>query len=465
MTKSLRNIEASINEVDPFIDCKLDRKKYAENLTSIIRNYPTGFVLALNNRWGDGKTFFVNRWRHLLKKEEFQTIYYNAWKDDFADNALLSIIAELTEDIEKPDEKLLETLLEKGTSLFARSLPILLKAAVKKGLGKDGFEEIAELLGDQVGGSFKKLIDEHKKQKKTISEFKEALKTFTQDAGKGKPIVFFIDELDRCKPSYAVEVLEVIKHFFDVDNIVFVLSIDKEQLANSVKGYYGSDNIDGDEYLKRFIDIEFSLPTFDAKKAVSYYLDYYDFGSFFNARTNNAASHRDRDEFERYAIRLTTSQNLNLRTIEKIFAQLRITLHVFELDTFLFPSSLLYLVFLFKEEKMLYNQIKNQKINIFDLMATHKNHLEADKLTKDSREFSFLCYTEIDLMQLYDNYLPSQIFKRTDFKFEDELSKTSMSPETFLLNIRAEHRNYRMAQISLSYLLDKIEFTNNLTII
>ena len=50
-----------------------------------------------------------------------------------------------------------------------------------------------------------------------------------------------IDELDRCRPSYAVEILEMAKHLFSVDRVVFVLSINRDQLAHSVKVLYGSD--------------------------------------------------------------------------------------------------------------------------------------------------------------------------------------------------------------------------------
>lgn len=85
-------------------------------------------------------------------------------------------------------------------------------------------------------------------------------------------MIFIIDELDRCNPYYAVKVLERIKHLFNIPNIVFVLSIDKEQLSNSIRGYYGSDLIKADEYLKRFIDIEYTLPDPDVDVFANIYL-------------------------------------------------------------------------------------------------------------------------------------------------------------------------------------------------
>ena len=68
-----------------------------------------------------------------------------------------------------------------------------------------------------------------------------------------------IDELDRCRPSYAVELLEVAKHLFSVDRIIFVLAVNRDQLAHSVRALYGSD-FDAEGYLRRFFDVDFQLP-------------------------------------------------------------------------------------------------------------------------------------------------------------------------------------------------------------
>ena len=92
-------------------------------------------------------------------------------------------------------------------------------------------------------------------RKKNIISFKNSLANFIEKSTEDKPVVFIIDELDRCRPNYAVEVLEQIKHLFSVPKIVFVLSIDKEQLGHAVRGVYGSEKLNADEYLRRFIDI------------------------------------------------------------------------------------------------------------------------------------------------------------------------------------------------------------------
>lgn len=82
---SLRTKEIKATAGDPFEYCQLGRKKYAEILTSIIETYNDGFVLGLNNKWGEGKTTFIRMWRLYLGQPDrgFKTLYFNAWEHDF----------------------------------------------------------------------------------------------------------------------------------------------------------------------------------------------------------------------------------------------------------------------------------------------------------------------------------------------------------------------------------------------
>ena len=117
---------------------------------------------------------------------------------------------------------------------------------------------------------FVKEIEAYEEQSTSIINFRRTLTDFVTERINTKPLVFFVDELDRCNPHYAVKVLERIKHLFCISNVVFVLSIDKEQLENSIRGYYGSDRIDAGEYLRRFVDVEYILPEPDVKSFINY---------------------------------------------------------------------------------------------------------------------------------------------------------------------------------------------------
>lgn len=155
-------------------------------------------------------------------------------------------------------------------------------------------------------------------------------------------MIFIIDELDRCNPHYAVKVLERIKHLFNIPNIIFVLSIDKEQLSNSIRGYYGSESINADEYLKRFIDIEYALPDPDVEKFCSYLYDYYGFEAYERPRGTREIE----ESFLAIANILFMHKNLSLRQIEKIFAHIRLSLNMYRHDQVIYADLICLLTYL-----------------------------------------------------------------------------------------------------------------------
>lgn len=463
--KTLKSTEPSVNSENPFEDCKLDREKYADNLTRIIENYPSGFVMALNNRWGDGKTFFVNRWRQKLKIKEFQVVYYNAWEDDYSENALVSIISEISEDIKEPNKELLEKVLEKGTGLFVKSMPILLKIAAKKLAGKDGYEDLAALIGEEIAKPFQNLIDDYKKQKDTVKEFRTALQDFALDSGNGKPIVFFIDELDRCKPSFAVEVLEIVKHLFSVENIVFVLSVDKEQLANSVRGYYGSDQIDGNEYLRRFIDIEFSLPKPELKSLIKSSFIEFQFDEFYKPFVNKYhQKENETNQFISFCIAFFENKNLKIREIKKLLIKARIVLYTYKASSYSIPSVLLVLIYLHSEKNETFENIKLKRIDIKQLLEINKSLLSSDSnspIPDGFRKQEFLFYS------LYKNYIQTnanqdKLKESTKEGFQANFEKASIDWESLYSYLTKENSIVVEADFSLDFLLNKIELFENL---
>ena len=98
--------------------------------------------------------------------------------------------------------------------------------------------------------------------KQAITEFRQTLgdvaDALSEDHN-GRPLVVVVDELDRCRPSYAIELLETAKHPFAVDRVVFVLAVNRAQLAESVRALYGA-GFNSEGYLRRFFDLDFRLP-------------------------------------------------------------------------------------------------------------------------------------------------------------------------------------------------------------
>ena len=244
----------------PFENCQLDREKYAKILTSLIQNYGDGFVLALNSPWGTGKTTFLKMWQQHLENNNFATLHFNAWKTDYSSDPFVALIAQLNLLSDTKSKEAYDGVIAKAATVAKRLLPAITKAAINRYTDDEELAEAAGVVAEVAAGSLESQIEEQLKAEKSIEDFQTALKELVEITTDGKPLVFIIDELDRCRPNYAVAVLEYIKHFFAVKGIVFVLGIDKEQLGHAVRGVYGSDKIDADEYLRRFIDLEYALP-------------------------------------------------------------------------------------------------------------------------------------------------------------------------------------------------------------
>ena len=105
-------------------------------------------------------------------------------------------------------------------------------------------------------------VSDYQRVRDDFRQFKASLSKAAETLSKGHDghqLVVIIDELDRCRPSYAVELLEIAKHWFMVDHIVFVQAINRAQLAHSVRVLYGSE-FDAEGYLGRFFDLDFILP-------------------------------------------------------------------------------------------------------------------------------------------------------------------------------------------------------------
>src|ERR1035437_7419296 len=110
----LNHHDLIIDPDHPFANCKLGREKYATILTSIVGSYADGFVLAINNEWGTGKTTFVKMWQQQLMNDGFKTLYFNAWENDFENGALTALMSELSTLQGKETKTLFKKVLEKG---------------------------------------------------------------------------------------------------------------------------------------------------------------------------------------------------------------------------------------------------------------------------------------------------------------------------------------------------------------
>lgn len=453
---------------NPFAYCKLDRAKYASVLTKIVETYADGFVLAIDGKWGTGKTTFVRMWEAGLKKDKFKTIYFNAWENDFENEPLVALMGEIKNLIGENDEVIFADLLKKGSVFTKKILPVVVKGLVKKQFGED----VAELFSSGAEAAcdlFEEDINDYLKKKKSLHEFKTELEKYISKNNNGKPVVIIIDELDRCRPDYAVEVLEKVKHFFSVKGIVFVLSIDKIQLGHSIKGYYGNDNIDANEYLRRFVDLEYQLPEPLIEIFCRYLYEYFEYNTFFK-NPERGDRYRNLDcEYLNFAIKLFENSNYTLRRLEKFFALGRIVINSFSIKESVYPETLLVLLFLKQSEPEFYYKIQNRLLSIQEFVISFESVFESKlKKTEQNQDSSIYVYVESMILIHYAKYL-SQINRGKDVELYEKrggdtvLTFNTEYEEGIISNFnQARLQSSFYSEISIDYIMNKINLTDSI---
>ena len=239
-----------------------------------------GISISLDAPWGEGKTFFIKQCKAVIdsfnednkttedddkktitelyeknKKLSFPNqllcVYYDAWMKDNNIDPLSSLIAEIVTQTSseysfKNNEKITnyakEVIKTFGKLLYNIDLPLSTSSSTFKEY--DYIDSAIELnkIHERITEFFTELLSE-----------------------KHEKLVIFIDELDRCRPNYAVELLERVKHYFDDERLIFVFATNTEQLQHTIKKYYGND-FDGYNYLDRFFDIKLSIPNANYEK-------------------------------------------------------------------------------------------------------------------------------------------------------------------------------------------------------
>lgn len=234
---------------NPFENDKLGRRGQIESLTRLIRKIEGPCVLAVDGAWGSGKTVFLKMWAQFLRGHRFQVAELNAWETDFSDDPLMALYAAFEDGLGRSNTKAtLKTGVRAISKIASDAIPLLPDVAEALTIAKERSEPSAEAR-----------LSRFRDAEKAIGEFKRALKAAT----KGRlPLVILVDELDRCRPDYAIRFLEATKHIFDVEGIVFILGVNLSELAHSVSALYGTD-FDGETYLRRFVDRSIYIPQAD----------------------------------------------------------------------------------------------------------------------------------------------------------------------------------------------------------
>ena len=330
----IQPMEIDVPKDDPFKSDLLDRKNSVEILTHLLGAIEGPCVLAVDGGWGAGKSTFLRIWAQHLRNEAFPVVEFNAWETDFAGDPFVALSTELTEGLKDYDERAGGALREKiartgrlAKEVARRSVPGLIRLATSGVLDLQPLMEKES--GNALAADAKKNSTGYEEARAAVKEFKEALQDVTQGSSGSRgsrPVVVIIDELDRCRPSYAVELLEAAKHLFAVDGVLFVLGVNRSQLAHSVTALYGG-GFDASGYLRRFVDLEFRLPEPERSRFAEATIDAIRIGDFFG-RTRDENARMDGEErlVREWLPHFFDSSDLDLRTIAQAIRHLGLVL-------------------------------------------------------------------------------------------------------------------------------------------
>ena len=241
--------------------------------------------IFINAPWGMGKTLFADAIKEYLSEnyEEINTLYVNSWKMDFYDEPMKALIAEMSEDsiiTVESTEKAKKFLKNCGKIFFGKILKnFLLK---RFNLNDKDIEEMKSFFN----GLDTSELEDYKNYKKLLEEFKDTL------SKEERPKIIIIDELDRCRPDYAIQLLEIIKHIFDVKNIIFLFLINRKQLESIVSTIYMNSNL-STKYFEKFYDIELNLPEVNYEELSEPEFQVVNYFKGYRVDKNNFSENRD----------------------------------------------------------------------------------------------------------------------------------------------------------------------------
>lgn len=250
----------------------LDTSKYADQIIQIIKSHidmhkkstnngslSTGFNMALYGSWGSGKTTLLYSLKEKLKTTGYPVCFFNPWKYE---NTPVSTTFALLRQIEKYNISFLkntEVILELRKNLMSIA-HLGFSLIPTHPIDIKGTLEVEKMYSDSNTSNYLNWID-------NIEDFSEKFQLIVNEITKkpNKPLIVFIDDLDRCTPDNALDLLQNIKNYLNVDNCIFIMGIDKEVLAKYITNKYNVDCFNGYQFLEKIFQYELNLPAENAK--------------------------------------------------------------------------------------------------------------------------------------------------------------------------------------------------------
>ena len=350
--------EHQVGSDEGFADDICGYEPFGERLANVVQKIDQSFVIALDGAWGSGKSTFIKQWAGFLRQKGAPVIEFDAFGNDHHDDAFLALSSEIytlaaaelgsradiTQDYFKKAKATARVLLPIGARVAARAATAGLvgwddikeggeaaKAAIES-LGKEGERWVEKILSDQLRGAeedraalqaFRGTLSSLAKSLARKESVSAEVGVEAPDLSEGTnvcyfPLVVIIDELDRCRPPFALSLIERIKHLFLVEEVCFVLVTHLPQLESAIQGAYGS-TFDAREYLEKFYHLRACLPRTKPESGTNREV----FVHYLWAELD--ILNQDRrlgQEIKELVIRAVEAHELSLRSIERLVSLL-----------------------------------------------------------------------------------------------------------------------------------------------
>lgn len=266
----------------------LDRSAEGAQLSHLVSVVDDPVTIAVDGAWGAGKSHFLKCWvgEHLKTAPRTEMVYFDAFRHDYLDDPLVALSGALVERFEDPTSKTAPAANAKFAKGLRKAAPKLGRLALRLGVSyvtagiinraddwvgaaddeaEEEAQETSKALTGTAGAAAQGAIDKFWQaedgKRAAMAAFRDAICGWTEPDDKGHPtrrLVIVVDELDRCRPDYALNLLEIMKHFFDVAGVTFVLGTNMRAMQNHVVARYGA-GVDAGLYLQKFVQVTMRL--------------------------------------------------------------------------------------------------------------------------------------------------------------------------------------------------------------
>lgn len=444
---------------------EFDRKSIAEKVIKLLDAEMDFCPMAIDGGWGTGKTEFCHKLINLIKEQDARrqkaaqeaaadaarvaenaeasvdaaaradtaaqpaedreqtsaqaatvlperaVIYLDAFASETVDDPLLCILAAIRDEF--PDEETRKEIRQRVMSVMKMGWKVLLKALAAHLLKQDGegiWTELTDAAQDGANDLIDRTVDSLLDQYAHAQQNIEALQETIAKATAQRPILFFIDELDRCRPDFALSILELVKHVFDIPGIKFIFVANLEQLKAAIRKRYGQD-VDADVYLEKFVKMEIGLSSHtNARKHL-----HNSIVLFERYAKKYGLVQVEQQYFVRELIRaLIIKHNISLRSVQKIIRLIEVYRSLTGTDCFVracYPGYSLMAVmsvFIYVVDKKMSQDIMD---NIIDIDAISK-FMQTDNLRLNN-----MAETVLEMIKLGDRFCVD----KNDINFDEKI--------------------------------------------